>query len=75
MLDRNSGISGNLFLNYYQSGLPDAPAVFSTGATASYYRNFGRIGTTLTAGLYNFSQEGLDDQTSGQAQVGVRYSF
>lgn len=74
-LDRNSGISGNLFLNHYQSGLPNAPAVFSTGATASYYRNFGRIGTTLTAGLYNFSQEGLDDQTSGQAQVGVRYSF
>jgi len=74
-LDRNSGITGNLFLNYYESGLPGAPAVFSTGATASYYRNFGRIGTTLTAGLYNFSQDGFDDQTSGQAQVGVRYSF
>nr|WP_295665895.1 hypothetical protein [Sphingomonas sp.] len=74
-LDRNSGISGNVFLNYYESGLISAPAVFSTGATASYYRNFGRVGTTLTAGLYNFSQEGFVDQSSGQAQVGVRYSF
>ncbi|KQS01426.1 hypothetical protein ASG11_17285 [Sphingomonas sp. Leaf357] len=74
-LDRNSGINGNLFVNYYESGLSNAPAVFSTGATASYYRNFGRVGTTLSAGLYNFSQDGFEDQTSGQAQVGVRYSF
>ncbi|MEG3124697.1 hypothetical protein [Sphingomonas sp. GB1N7] len=74
-LDRNSGINGNVFVNYYESGLSNAPAVFSTGATASYYRNFGRVGTTLSAGVYNFSQEGFEDQTSGQAQVGVRYSF
>lgn len=74
-LDRNSGINANVFANYFESGIGNAPGVYSVGATGLYYRNFGRIGTTLSAGVYNFSQEGLDDQTSAQAQVGVRYSF
>ncbi|WP_260598700.1 hypothetical protein [Sphingomonas endolithica] len=74
-LDANSGVDANVFANYYQSGIEVAPGVYSVGATGLYYRNFGRIGTTVSAGIYNFSQEGLDDQTSAQAQVGVRYSF
>ena len=78
-LDRNSGFNGNIFANYFESGLAnglgDTPGVYSVGGTGLYYPNFGRLGTTLSAGVYNFSQEGLDDQTSAQAQVGVRYSF
>ena len=74
-LDRNSGINADVFANYYESGLGTQPGITSLGATGLYYRNFGRIGTTASLGLYNFSQEGADDQTSAQAQVGVRYSF
>ncbi|MGY4397828.1 hypothetical protein ACVWZA_003025 [Sphingomonas sp. UYAg733] len=74
-LDQNSGISGNVFANYFQSGIGATPGIFSTGATGLYYRNFGRIGTTVSAGIYSFSQDGADDQYSAQAQLGVRYQF
>ncbi|WP_375396278.1 hypothetical protein [uncultured Sphingomonas sp.] len=69
----NAGISADLFGNYYDSGL--APGIYSIGATGSYYRNFGRLATTLSAGIYSFSQEGADDQVSAQALVGARYRF
>ncbi|MGH6616131.1 hypothetical protein [Sphingomonas sp.] len=74
-LDRNSGISANVFANYFESGIGNTPGIFSTGATGLYYRNFGRIGTTVSAGIYSFSQDGTEDQYSAQAQVGVRYQF
>lgn len=75
-LDANSGVNFDLYGNYFESGVSrNTPGVYSIGTTGSYYRNFGRIGTTATVGIYNFSQEGIDDQTSAQAQVGVRYSF
>lgn len=74
-IDRNSGINTNIFANYFQSGIGNAPGVTSVGATGLYYRNFGRIGTSISGGIYNFSQEGSESQTSATAQVGVRYSF
>lgn len=74
-IDRNSGVQGNLFANYYDSGIAGAPGVTSVGGTGEYYHNFGRLSTTLSAGIYNFSQEGLDDQTAAEAQIGARYQF
>lgn len=74
-LTRNSGINGTLIYNYYDSGIPDASGVTSAAATALYYHNFGRIGTSASAGLYSFSQSGLADQVSATGQVGVRYQF
>ncbi|GAA0300790.1 hypothetical protein GCM10009087_08240 [Sphingomonas oligophenolica] len=74
-IDRNSGVSGDLFANYYKSGIAGASAVFSTGATGLYYHNFGRIGTTASVGVYQFSQKGSDDQVSGSAELGMRYQF
>jgi hypothetical protein len=74
-LDRNSGINANVFANYFKSGIGNAPGVFSTGATGLYYHNFGRLGTTASLGIYSFSQEGVENQLSGQAQVGMRYQF
>lgn len=74
-LDANSGVTGNVFANYFDSGIAGAAGVVSTGATALYYRNFGRIGTSASVGLYSFSQEGAQDQLSAQAQVGMQYQF
>ena len=74
-IDRNSGVNGNVFANYYDSGIPSASGVFSTGATGLYYHNFGRIATTASAGIYSFTQKGTDDQVSAQGQVGLRYQF
>jgi hypothetical protein len=33
------------------------------------------VGTTASVGVYQFSQEGVDDQISGSAQLGMRYQF
>ena len=74
-IDRNSGITGDIFANYYKSGISGAPAVLSAGATGLYYHNFGRIGTTASLGIYQFSQKGSDDQVSGSAELGMRYQF
>lgn len=74
-IDRNSGVSGNVFANYFQSGIGNTPGVLGTGATGLYYHNFGRVGTTASLGIYQFSQKGEDDQVSGSAQLGMRYQF
>jgi hypothetical protein len=74
-IDRNSGVTGTVFANYFQSGISSAPGVLGTGATGLYYHNFGRVGTTASVGVYQFSQEGVDDQISGSAQLGMRYQF
>ena len=74
-LTRRSGISANVFGNYYDSGVAGAKSVTSVGATGLYYLNFGRLGTSASLGVYSFSQDGLSDQVSGQAQVGMRYQF
>ncbi|MFA6115694.1 MAG: hypothetical protein WC729_16970 [Sphingomonas sp.] len=74
-IDRNSGVSGNVFANYFQSGIGNTPGVLGTGATGLYYHNFGRVGTTASVGVYQFSQKGEDDQVSGSAQLGMRYQF
>ncbi|CAN5299167.1 hypothetical protein BH10PSE14_BH10PSE14_16370 [soil metagenome] len=74
-LTRRSGVSANVFGNYYDSGIAGTKAVTSVGATGLYYLNFGRLGTSASLGVYSFSQEGTSDQVSGQAQVGMRYQF
>ncbi|MDO7844293.1 hypothetical protein [Sphingomonas immobilis] len=74
-LDSRSSISGDVIANYYKSGLAGSRGIFSTGATASYFRTFGRLGATASAGIYSFSQQGTRDQVSAQGQVGMRYQF
>lgn len=74
-LDPVSSINADVIANYYKSGIVGSRGIYSEGATVSYYRSFGRLGASATAGLYNFSQQGLRDQTSAQGQVGMRYSF
>ena len=74
-IDRASGVNGSVFADYYDSGITAAAGVFSTGATGLYYRNFGRISTAASAGIYAFSQQGSDDQLSASGQVSLRYQF
>lgn len=74
-LDRVSGVTGNLFLNYLESGLPGAPATWNTGATGSYYRDFGRLRAQASAGIYNSEVEDIDSDLSAQALLGLGYRF
>ena len=69
-----SGLQANLFADWYRSGA-SAIDVWSYGATASYYHNFGRLGTTATLGIYDFKQGDIRSQISAQAQLAARYTF
>ncbi|WP_267396047.1 MULTISPECIES: hypothetical protein [unclassified Sphingomonas] len=74
-LTARSSLDGNLFVNYYQSGIADTDGVWSYGGTASYGRSFGRVTTTASAGVYAFDIGDLDTQWSAQALLAARYSF
>ncbi|OWK32189.1 hypothetical protein [Sphingomonas mucosissima] len=74
-LSRASQVDANLFANYYDSGLLANGGVFNLGATGTYSRQFGRLGTIASLGLYTFDQDGFDSQWSAQALLGARYTF
>jgi hypothetical protein len=74
-LSRVSAIDVSMFGNWYASGLPGAGNVYGAGANGTYTRNFGRLGTLASLGVYGFDQEGFDTQWSAQALLGARYTF
>nr|WP_208403046.1 hypothetical protein [Sphingomonas japonica] len=74
-LDPQSTLAGNVYVNYFDSGLGAAPDVWGAGATGSYFRSFGRINAGLSGGLYTFEQEGLNNQTYLQALAALGYRF
>lgn len=73
-LTRRSSIEGNIFADYYESGF-GGDGVFSTGATGQYSLAFGRLSTSLAAGVYTFDQEGTDSEVTGSATLGMHYQF
>ena len=74
-LSRVSQVDANVFANYYDSGLPLSSGVLNLGATGTYSRQFGRLGTVASLGVYTFDQDGFDNQWSAQALLGARYTF
>ncbi|WP_308461466.1 hypothetical protein [Sphingomonas citricola] len=74
-LSRVSQFDANLYANWFSSDLPGAQDVYGTGLNGTYSRNFGRLGTALSAGVYAFDQGDLDKQVSAQALLGARYNF
>ncbi len=76
-----SGINATAFVNYFDSQLGGGfvtagdGGVWSYGTTGTYYRNFGRLGTTASLGLYSFKVGDFDSDWSAQALLGARYQF
>ncbi|WP_419807276.1 hypothetical protein [Sphingomonas sp.] len=71
-----SGVTAQAFADYYEPGFAGSDDVLSTGATASYYHNFGRLGTSASVGIYSFRVgDGVDTALRGQALLGARYTF
>ena len=75
-LSSASGVSADLFGNWYRSGINRAPSVTSIGASVSYYRylidhlyGFGSVG------LYNSRIQHQSSDTHGEAIIGLRYQF
>ncbi len=74
-LSPKSGFDLNGFVNDYSSQLAGANDVFSVGATATYYRYFGRISTTASLGLYHFDVDNFGGNTTVQALLAAQYRF
>lgn len=74
-MSSRSGVNGNLFVNYFQSGIPGAPRVYGTGANGTYYHNFGPLSATASVGIATFDVEGETNNTSAQGMLGLRYGF
>lgn len=74
-LDSRSSIGINLYADYYNSGIAGAAGVYSTGATGSYNRRFGRIDTIASLGIFAFDSNDIRGDVSAQALLGARYSF
>lgn len=70
-----SQVDGNLFVNYYDSGINGSGSVWSYGATANYGHAFGRLSTNAGLGLYSFKATDVDAVWTAQAQLAARYSF
>jgi hypothetical protein len=75
-LSSGSGISGDVFANWYSSGLNGAANVSNFGATLSYHRYLADhlLGFT-SIGAYSDRIENAGSSTHGQAVVGLRYQF
>ena len=74
-LGRNSSLAGNIFANYYKSGLPDTDGVIGWGANTIYTHRFGGLGATAAVGVYGFEGQGDERDMAAQALVGLRYGF
>lgn len=82
-LGRDAGWSVNGYANWMSSNDPLFGDVNGYGATASYYRTFGRrLRGTLAVGIDGISSDGnaanalsIDDIWTASALAGLRYSF
>ena len=74
-LTRRSTLAANAYFDYFDSGLAGAPGVFGAGANTSYSYTMGRLGATASVGVYTFDQDQFGSDVSGQALLGMRYSF
>lgn len=75
-IDRNSSFATTVYGNLYQSGEALAGDITGIGATAAYYRQLtSKLTATAAVGVDGVKRENFEDSWSGQAMVGVRYSF
>ena len=74
-LDSRSSIGANLYADYEDSGIPGAAGVYSTGASGTYNRRFGRLDTTASLGLFAYDSKDIDKDITAQALVSARYNF
>ncbi len=69
-------LSGNLYVNYYNSEIPGSDNIFGWGANTSYSHSFGRLSATAAVGLYGFGRpDPYDDSFVAQGLFGLSYGF
>ncbi|WP_076069215.1 hypothetical protein [Sphingomonas montana] len=75
-LDDRSSLSNQIFVGWFESGLPGADGVLTGGASSSYYRRLtDRLSGNATVAVFATDQTDYDTDISGQLLVGARYVF
>jgi hypothetical protein len=74
-LTPNSSFDASFYGTLYDSGIPGAGNVVTTGAQGTYSHSFGRLSANASAGIYQFDPQAAAAEVNAIAQVGVRYSF
>ena len=75
-IDRSSGFSTTVYGNLYDSGDVALGDTTGIGATAAYYRQLtSKFTATAAVGIDGVRRDKQADAWSGQAMVGLRYSF
>jgi len=70
----NGALQGSILGSYYNSDIPGNDGIYGWGANTAYTHRFGRLGATLSAGVFGFEREG-QSSASAQALLGLRYGF
>jgi len=75
-LDRQSTVSANGYLNWFQSGLGVDGDTLGYTASLAYQRNFlDHLSGTAAIGLDGVSRQSQPDFATASALLGLRYSF
>ena len=74
-IDQRSSVTGDLYANYFTSGIAGAPDVWGAGGQASYYRGFGRAYGSVSGGLYTFDASGQEADWIAQALLAFGWRF
>ncbi|HEX8447318.1 MAG TPA: hypothetical protein VF649_11985 [Sphingomonas sp.] len=75
-IDDRSSVSNQIFVAWYESGLPGADGVLTGGVTSSYFRRItDRLSGNATVAIYATDQEDYDTDIAGQLLLGARYQF
>ena len=75
-LDDRSTLSNQLFVAWYESGLPGADGVLTGGLSSNYARRFtDRLTGNATVAIYATDQADYDTDIAGQLLLGARYQF
>jgi hypothetical protein len=70
----NGSLQGSVIGSYYNSDIPGNDGIYGWGANAAYTHRFGRLGATLSTGIFGFERDG-ESSASAQALLGLRYGF
>ncbi|MDG2532339.1 hypothetical protein P6144_01660 [Sphingomonas sp. HITSZ_GF] len=70
----NGSLQGSVIGSYYDSDLAGSDGIYGWGANAAYTHRFGRLGATLSTGIFGFERDG-ESSASAQALLGLRYGF
>lgn len=75
-IDRSSSFSTTAYANFFESGDALSGNLTAIGATAAYYRQLtSKLSASAAVGIDGIKRDNLDDIWTGQAMVGLRYSF